>query len=156
MQPDSAPLIGEAPEAGFQAVTTPEFTVEMAEYREGTQTYTQKYPGIPSTNDLTMTRGAALNDTAFLRWVKAGIEGREYRTDLTIYHAPREDRTHPFNATTNFTDALSRRYQVQEAVPMRVKPAADLDAGTSDVSLAEVDVAFENFEIVSPSGAGGP
>lgn len=151
LQPDAAPLIGEAPEAGFQAVTTPELTVEVAEYREGTQTYTQKYPGIPSMNDLTFSRGAALRDTAFLRWTKAAVEGREYRTDLEIAHGPREARTHPFASSDAFNFELSRKYVIENAVPIRVKPAADLDAGTSDVSLAEVDVAFENFNIVSPT-----
>ncbi len=151
LQPDALPLIGGAPEAGFQACTTPEVTLETADYREGTRTYTQKYPGIPTMNELTMSRGAALNDTAFLRWCQAAIEGREYRTDLEIAHAPREARSYPFSSSDAFDFDKSRKYVVYEALAIRVKPAADLDAGTSDVSLAEVDVAFENFDIVSPT-----
>lgn len=145
--------IGDVTEAGFNAVGTPEYTLEMAEYREGTRTYTLKFPGIPTTNDVTMSRGAARSDTVFYDWIVAAIEGREYNSDLTIYHGLRTSRTAPFNPVNDFTDANSKRYILFNAKPTRVKPAADLDASTSDVSLAEVDVAFEQFEIQVPTEA---
>lgn len=145
--------VGEEAEAGFQAVTVPELSVEAAEYREGLKTYTQKYPGIPTTTELTLTRGVARADTAFLEWVKAAVEGGEYRTDLIIYHALREGRSHPFQADVDFGTANSKSYKVREAFPTRVKLAGDLDASTSDVSLAEVEVAFEIPEMKIPGGS---
>lgn len=151
LQPeDGSGIVGDAAEAGFQAVGTPEYTVEASEYREGTRTYTQKYPGVPSTNDVTMSRGVARGDTAFYNWVTAAIEGREYRTDLTIYHATRTGRSFPFSATDDFSDDNSKRMVLFQAFPIRIKPAADLDAATSDVSLAEMDVAFEHFDLNPP------
>lgn len=156
LQPDvgfeGGGVIGNQPEAGFQAVTTPEGTVEMAEYREGVKTYTEKYPGIPTMNDLTFSRGVARADTKFVEWVLAAIEGAEYRADLTIFHATREGRSFPFDADADFTEGNSKRYSIKEAVPMRVKPAADMDASTSDVSLAEIDVSYESFSVSRPSG----
>jgi phage tail-like protein len=153
LQPaDASGIVGESAQAGFQAVGTPEYTLEMAEYREGTRTFTLKFPGIPSTNDITMSRGVARGDTAFKDWIDAAIEGREYNSDLTIYHGTRTSRSVPYNEGTDFTDGNSKRYILFNAKPARVKPAADLDAATSDVSLAEVDVSFEQFEIALPTG----
>lgn len=137
-------------EAGFQSVTTPEYQVESVDYREGLMTYTQKYPGIPTTNELTMMRGVARYDTAFYRWVLDAIEGRQYRADLTIFHALREGRSSPFSPGDDFAPARSKQYQVLNAFPIRVKPAADMDSSASDVSLAEVDVAYEQFNVVTP------
>jgi phage tail-like protein len=154
LQPNGEPSpgIGDTAEAGFQAVSTPEYTVESAEYREGLKTYTEKYPGVPTTNDLSMTRGVSRKDTAFYNWVVATIEGREYRTDLTIFHALRGGRSSPFNADADFTQANAKRYIVRNAWPTRVKIAGDMDASASDVSLAEVDVVFESFDVALPTG----
>lgn len=138
--------VGDGAEAGFQAVTTPEFTLEHVEYREGTKTYTEKYPGIPTVNDLTMSRGVARKDTAFFDWIVRAIEGAEYRADLTIFHILRGARSRSFLAD-DIGDANTRRYVIRNGSPGRVKPAADLDATSGDVSLAEVDVIMERFEI---------
>lgn len=152
LQPAEGGGVGIEAEAGFQAVTTPELTVESAEYREGIKTYTQKYPGIPTTNTLTLSRGAARYDTAFYLWVVAAAEGREYRTDLSIFHALREGRTYPFDAANNFTLGNSKVYICREAWPARVKLAGDLDASTSDVSIAEIDVEWEKPDVYTPPG----
>jgi phage tail-like protein len=148
---EPSPGVGETAEAGFQSVGTPEYTVEAAEYREGIKTYTEKYPGIPTTNEVMFNRGVARKDTAFREWVVAVIEGAEYRSDITIYHALREGRSSPFNPDTDFTAENSKRYTLRNAWPMRVKIAGDLDASTSDVSLAEVEVAYEEFDVATPT-----
>lgn len=145
--------VGDTAEAGFQAATTPEYTVEIAEYREGLKTYTEKYPGIPTTNEVTLSRGVARYDTSFFNWVTAAIEGREYRSDVSYFHALREGRSAPFNATDDFANNTSKRYILRNAWPSRVKVAADMDAGASDVSLAEVDIAWESFSVVTPPAA---
>lgn len=151
LQPTTLDSIGETAEAGFQAITSPELTAEVAEYREGLLTYTQKYPGIPTTNDVTFNRGVARFDTAFFQWVTAAVEGREYRSDVTYLHALREGRTEPFNAVDDFANASVKRYILRQAFPIRVKLAGDLDASTSDVSIAEMDVAYEKPEMVVPA-----
>lgn len=154
MQPGGVPSpgVGDTAEAGFTAVTAPEYTVEAAEYREGIKTYTEKYPGIPTVNEATYSRGVSRNDTSFLAWVLAAIEGREYRTDITVFHATRAGRTTPHDPATNFPNAETKRYIQFEAFPVRVKVAGDLDASTSDVGIAEMDVAFEHFGIIRPDG----
>lgn len=139
-------IVGDGAEAGFQAVTTPEFTLEHVEYREGTKIYTEKYPGIPSVNDLTMSRGVARKDTGFFDWIVRAIEGAEYRCDLTIFHFIRGSRSVSFQSD-DVSDATTKRYIIRNGSPGRVKVAADLDASTGDVSLAEVDVIMERFEV---------
>lgn len=145
-------IVGEGAEAGFQAITMPEYTLESVEYREGTRTYTLKFPGVPTTNDLTFTRGVARLDTAFYDWTREAIEGREYRADIVIYHFVRGARSAPtFNPGTNLGDATSKRYVLFDAFPIRVKVAGDADATSSDISLAELDIAYERFEIQVPA-----
>jgi len=134
---------GDEGEAGFQSVTLPEVSVESVEYREGTYTYTRKYPGVPTVTDITLMRGVTKTDTSFWTWLMAAVEGGEYRTNLTIYHWHRDGKTHGSLADLN----AARKYNCYECMPMRVKPAADLDATSSEVALAEMDVALEYFEI---------
>jgi len=145
-------MVGTGTEAGFQSVTTPEYTLETADYREGIKTYTEKYPGIPSTNDCTFSRGAARKDAAFYNWIVAAIEGAEYRSDVAIFHFRRGARKIPFDPATDIGPTRSKNYILRECIPSRVKVAADLDASTSDVSLAEVDVVFERFDVVLDTG----
>jgi len=148
---------GEGAQAGFSAITTPEITVEHVEYREGIRVYTQKYPGVPSVSEVTFSRGAARGDTAFFNWILAAIEGSEYRTDITVYHIQRPARTldrDTSNGSPIFPLAdenYAKLYKLKECSPARIKIAADMDASTGDVSIAELDVAFERFDIERPA-----
>ncbi|MBW2169347.1 MAG: phage tail protein [Deltaproteobacteria bacterium] len=164
LQPSSAGegfIAGQGAEAGFQSITSPELTQEPAEYREGIRTYTQKFPGVPSVNDITMIRGCARFDTSFISWILAAAEGDEYRGDLTIYHIQRPKRELAIGnqganmAATEIevTDKDTKRYILRDAFPTRVKIAGDLDSSTSDVSLSEIDVAYERFDIELPKTA---
>ena len=143
-------------EAGFSAITVPEYTLEAVEYREGSSVFTQKYPGLPTTADLTFSRGVVLNDTGFYQWlVETMASGMQYRADVTIYQFHRSGlpewaitEVSPLTKVTNPASVVpGRRYVVFEAFPIRVKPAGDLDASTADVSIAEADVAYEYFTI---------
>ena len=130
-------------QAGFQSVTTPEISLESVEYREGTMTYTRKYSGIPTMNTLTFTRGVYMKDTVFHDWIRGAAEGQEYVTDLVILHWHRVGKDP--DKTSDATKA--RQYIIRNAIPVRAKVAADLDSTSSEVSLAEIDVDFENFEM---------
>ena len=142
-------------DAGFSNVTTPEVTSEAVEYREGTYIYTQKYPGLPSMNDLTLSRGVARRDSTFWDWMRVTVEGSgEYRVDLSIRHFHRDTslvRDNPAVDTVNLTriniDTPARTYLVKEAFPLRHKVAGDLDATASEISIMELDVGFEHFEV---------
>lgn len=140
-------------EAGFQSVSMPEMSVDMAEYREGHFAYTQKQPGIPTVTDITMMRGVTKRDRAFYNAVRRSIGddpdggGTEYRTELTIFHWHRDGKV--FGQIGDLDAA--RKYICYEAFATRVKIAGDLDSTSTEVSLAEVDFACEYFEIVDPA-----
>jgi len=144
------------PQAGFSAVTTPEATVEAVEYKEGNTVYTKKQPGNPSMSDITMSRGVTRGDSSFWEWLRVVMEGSgEYRADLDIKHFHRDTslvRTQPAsgdqpNLTNIDTNTPGRIYHVREAFPTRHKVAADLDATASEISIMELDVAYETFEV---------
>jgi phage tail-like protein len=126
-------------------VTLPEITLEATEYREGTFTWTQKYPGPPTVSDCTLMRGVAKSDTAFYDWVMSCATGGEYRSDVTIWHYQRTEMGGSGAAPLQSTDV--RRVECKHCIPMRVKPAADFDSMSGEVSLAEVDFAMESFTL---------
>jgi phage tail-like protein len=132
-------------QAGFQSCSTPEQTVEVAEYREGIDKYVRKYPGQATWNDVSMTRGVMKNDTTFADWVQRAVDGEEYRADVVVYHWHRDGHT----PGTTRDGGSARLYTLFEAFAMRSKFGGDLDSQASDISLAELDVAYEYAEITN-------
>jgi phage tail-like protein len=132
--------------AGFQSVTLPELSIEATEYREGTFTWTQKYPGPPTVSDCTLMRGVSKTDTAFFDWVMGSVNGAEYRSDVTIYHYQRTEMGN--SGPTPLQGPDQRAVFCKNCIPTRVKPAADFDSMSGEVSLAEVDFAMESFELL--------
>ena len=158
---DFTPLQVEGyPDAGFSAVSTPELTVEAVEYKEGSMVYTQKYPGNPSVSDITLSRGVARRDSSFWSWMRVVAEGTgNYRADLRIKHFHRQESLirdgspgaiqQPEVNYTEFSPTLpAREYLCRECFPIRHKVAADLDATSSEISIMELDVSMEHFEVV--------
>ena len=139
---------------GFSACSTPEASNEAVEYREGQQVYTQKFPGLPTMSDLTLSKGVVLLANAFYDWMFSTIEGAAtYRDEIVIAHfhraaLPGFGGINADNATAISDNATPRReYTCTNAFPIRCKVAADLDATSSDVSVSELDVAYEAFSI---------
>ena len=152
------------PSAGFNAVTTPEAAHDAVEYREGHFIYTQKFVGLPTISDITMSRGVALSDGTFWNWMKDVIEGNaEYRATISIFHFHRDSK--PETSTTvgavntkqtiaaGSTDPGLIEYKCYEAFPIRHKVSSDLDATASEVSIQELDLAIEYFEVVDHGAA---
>jgi phage tail-like protein len=150
-------------QAGFNSVTLPEATTEATEYREGQYIYTRKYPGLPTVSDITMTRGVTRKDSTFWDWMRQVIEGSgEYRANLSIKHYHRDSflgrsfRPGQVPAVPDFNTVSevdpgklvpSITYRCYCAFPIRHKVAADLDATSAEVSIMELDVAIEYFEV---------
>lgn len=147
------------PTAGFNACSVPELTQESVEYREGHYIYTRKFVGLPSVSDISMSRGVALRDGTFYAWIKDVVEGNaEYRADVTIRHFHRDAKPQSTSTTTNEMMAVEPSpdtgyidYKCFNCFPIRHKPAADLDATASEVSIQELDLAVEYFRIEEKS-----
>ena len=137
--------------AGFSNVSVPEGTLAPIEYREGHFTYTQKVPGMPSLNDLTLSRGVTKRDTTFYDWWVKSAEGNgEYRADLLIYHYHRND-TLPTTSPPAQQAAII--YSVEDAWASKNKPSSDLDATSGEISVGEIDVIYEYFEVINAAPA---
>ena len=131
-------------QAGFNTLTVPELTMDAVEYREGTTIFTMKLSGIPTFSEVTLTRGVTAADSDFWRWGQSAAKGGEYRADLQILHFSREDA---FGANLVAASGATREYICRECVPIRVKIAADMDATSGDVSIAEFGLAVESVEM---------
>jgi len=130
------------PVAGFTQVTTPNITVEPAEYREGIFRWTRKYPGVQTVGEVQLMKGTVRRDSDFFSWVLRVINGgvESYRTDMMImeYHITDE---------FGINGAPSRIMRLREVWPTDVKPMADKDATGSEVALQELTIAVEELEI---------
>lgn len=142
--------------AGFATCSTPEITVAPATYKEGTWVYGRKQPGNPSVNDVTLTRGVAMNDSSLWGWLKVVIEGQGgYRGDVTIQHFTRSNfltggsapLTQTPQTSTGVTAAAARTYVLHEAFPVNHKVASDLDANSNEISIMSLGIAYEYFEL---------
>lgn len=147
------------PTAGFNSVTAPTLSQPAVEYREGHFLYTQKYPGIPSLDDITLERGVALSDGTFFAWIRDVVEGNaEYRADVSIFHFSRDAKpatnsdpsqeAGPMPVNVGTSDHGFLEYKLFEAFPVKDKVASDLDATGAEVSIQSMDLAIESFEVV--------
>jgi phage tail-like protein len=131
---------------GFTNITIPEVSTENVEYKEGIWLYRRKFMGDPTFSDITATQGVIKGNTAFFDWIFAAYTGQEYRIDLQILQFHRDD----VSGLIDYTNAqASRIYNCFECIPLRVKPSSDLDAQSSEVALAELDIQIERMEIVA-------
>lgn len=118
---------------GFSTITTPELVTEQVEYKTGLMKMKQKFPGIPTISDITLIRGVIKNNSELYAFVKKTLDNVDYRTDLTIIHKHK--------------DGTKRLYKLYNAFGIRVKMATDFDGNSSEISLEEMDIAFEDFDV---------
>jgi phage tail-like protein len=133
-------------QAGFQSITVPELSVEASEYREGIFTWTEKYPGVPTVSDITLMRGVVLNDTAFYDMCMKSVKGLQYRYEVQIWQYVRGEMT---DEKANKGAPSMRKIICNNCFATRAKPSGDLDSTAGDVSMAEVDICMESFEITT-------
>ena len=132
--------------AGFTAVTMPEQTVEVAEYKEGTMVYRRKFPGDVTFAPITLSRGVVGNTSEFWTWLNQTAQGGEYRIDLEIHQFHRTD----VPGEANYANLTAKRIiRCFECVPTRVKPGSDMESTSSDISIQELDIEVESFTVTN-------
>jgi phage tail-like protein len=125
-------------------------SVDATEYREGTTTYTKKFPGIPKVGEISLSKGVARKDYGngvandFLKWVLQCVNGGAsatptYRADLAIleYHI-----TDEWGNGTGGTP--SKKILAYECFPTSVKLTGDKDASSSDIAITEMTLQCES------------
>jgi len=149
-------------QAGFTTCSIPDLTIESVEYKEGTFIYPRKYPGNPALGECTFGRGVTRGDSSFWNWAVNSVEGSasvEYRADLDIYHYHRDQilptaQTTSGNPSATIDQAsISRIYHLFETFPTMCKPAGDLDATSSEISIQEMTCAVERMTVEEVAGA---
>ena len=132
-------------QGGFANITIPEISLENVEYKEGIWTFKRKYIGDVTFSDITASKGVVKGGSAFADWITAAYYGKSYRVDLQILQYHRDD----VEGLADYTNApASRIYNCFECIPLRVKPSSDLDAQSSEIAIAELDIQIERMEIV--------
>jgi phage tail-like protein len=127
------------PVAGFMTVTMPNVAAEEPTYREGTFVWTQKYPGVPTVGDVSMTKGVFRRDSDFHRWILKCINGgQDYRADLIVYQYHISDEF-------GINGSPSRATRLLEAWAKDVKSTEDLDASSSEVLTQSLTLSVEQI-----------
>jgi len=134
--------------AGFQSITLPDKSFESSEYREGTAKYTKKFPGPSTYSDSSFMRGIVKRESAFYQWGVATEAGGSYRADIVVDHYHREQGSVGAGNEGYITEAPVRQYKFHEAFCIREKMGGDLDATSGEVSIAELDVSMEFYELI--------
>lgn len=146
-------------EGGFTQVGLPQATTDIISYREGNFVYTEKYPGIPSMADITLSRGLFRGDITLWEWQRQIMEGSgEYRADVFIKQFHREALRRgvpPLDANnrTNFTqfnlnETAAVTYILHEAFPSGIN-MGELNGSTGEITVNQLTLAFEYFEMIN-------
>ncbi len=124
--------------AGFDEVTGLEQTTEVIEWSQGGDIGSpKKIRGRTSFANVTLRRGQTA-DPDFMNWAKdvydphTGFGASNYRRDFDIVQF-------------NDQNIEVKRWTISNAWPTRFKPFSDLNGGTSDKSIEELEVAHEGF-----------
>ncbi len=123
--------------AAFSEVSGFDASIDVIEYREGTETVNsaRKMPGLTKYGNITLKWGMTDNMT-FYEWVEGISNGEKATaedrvTDITIYL---QDDAHTEIASWEFTNAWPCKYT-----------APDFNASSSEISFESVEIAFEEM-----------
>ncbi|ASS75499.1 phage tail protein [Tumebacillus algifaecis] len=119
--------------AGFSEVSGYDASVDVVEYREGTEVTTpRKLPGLTKYGNITLKRGMTDNMELF-NWIFQYIEkGEIVRKSITI-------------TVMDETGAEAAAFQIINAWPMKYS-GPDLNATASEVTIESLEIAHEGMK----------
>lgn len=141
---------------GFMSVSGLNITTEVISYREGAMnTTTQKMPGQSDFSPITLSHGIAVGHNEDLQWMKqlfSAIQGTggqaagtDFRRNIDI-----QILDHP---VTTPTVPVKAWFKVYNAWPTSWS-ASDLDAGASQLLVAQMALAHEGWDMTLASSVG--
>lgn len=137
---------------GFMSVSGLNVTTEVISYREGgMNTTTQKMPGQSDFSPITLSRGVAVGNPQDLHWMRrlfvaiqgtgnfqAGTgQGHDFRSNVRV-------QVIDFPVTTP-TAPVKAEFMIYNAWPTTLS-FGDLDAGASQLLVAQIALAHEGFD----------
>lgn len=152
--------------ASFSKVSIPSVTLETEEFKEGNWPFRRRVITAASVDTVTMERGVTMIDSDFWTWASAALNGLTPRKSILInlMHRTQEPALGPTQqaarqrsttltgsvgvngfslATASIRPAIpiiAKAWVLHDAIPVRVKPASDLDAMSADISIAEIEI----------------
>lgn len=147
---------------GFRSATAPELTINTRNIKEGNYEYPRKVVESAEVADITLEQGVQLANSDFYDWVRKCVTGRIPPKTLLLVQFT---RINPRGASPlvfpsgpnplarqavggNFEFAMrlpGRAWILHESRAVRYKAASDFDGMAQDVSLASLDIRFEEF-----------
>jgi phage tail-like protein len=121
--------------AGFSEVMIAESTVDVVEYREGTdQNNVRKLSGLTKYGNITLKRGVTVDSNALFQWHKDVSDGLvvKVRRDVTIRVMDEAGKERV-------------RFVVEKAWPVKYDPS-DLNAKGNEVFVETLELANEGIE----------
>ena len=124
-------------QAGFMEVEMPEMTVDVIEYREGTDPkHVRKLSGMTKYSNITLKQGIT-DDMELFNWIKSvaeeGASANRKNMGLVLIDEAGNDRM---------------RWVFEEAWPVKYK-VADLNSKGNEVAIEILEIAFESFKRIS-------
>jgi len=129
-------------DGGFKTATLPNVTVNAVTYREGTDQWTRKYPGINEVSELSLETGIFRRNSAFFDWIVRIIQGgnREYRSELIVNQFHMQDSFGSKGTPSRVTRLLN-------CFPTDVKPTGDLSGEDDAVQIETATFACEQIQV---------
>lgn len=149
--------------ASFSTCSMPEISLEVESFRQIGSMYQTHIISGASVGPISFSRGVLSFDSSFYRWVMRSIAGSDrVHRDLCLLHASSISTDHndgqrykasdglsPANGSTKLgadageygmIRALGKGFILHNCLPTRYKAGTDLDATSSEVSIAELDI----------------
>jgi hypothetical protein len=155
--------LGMGTPVSFASCSMPEITLEIESFRQLNSMYQSHVISGASVGAISFSRGVLTVDSTFYRWINRSITGSDrVHRDLCLLHASSlaplhnlgedykeyDGRTPARNSVKTGADAgaygmfrvLGKGYILHNCLPTRYKAGTDLDATSSEVSVAELEV----------------
>ena len=148
---------------GFKACTLPTLSVDIREVQEGNYEYPRKVVRGASVGNVILEQGVSLFNSDFWDWTRKAVVGRKPPKNLLIVQFTR--MSEGGNMLSNlsvpvappFGDQIVGGFEAQKKVPGKAwmlkecrpasyKPGSDFDGLSQEVSIALLELAFEEYE----------
>lgn len=151
---------------GFARCTLPQVNLDIREISEGNYEYPRKVVRGATVSNVMLEQGVSMFNSDFWDWTRKAIVGRKPPKTLLIVHFTRIS-TGAGNVLGNLSADIAvpgpvgnqtlggfefqekipgKAWVLKECRPASFKPGADFDAMSQDVSIAQLELAFEEFE----------
>jgi phage tail-like protein len=153
--------------AGFASATSPEMTLELETIKEGTFQFDRFFAKRASVGPIALSRGVRFFDAEFWKWISGHLSGQmPKRTLLLVQFA--KSGSGPNSTLDRVTQGLSdvssqqirtdfllrapgKTWVLFNCTPSRYKSGSDMDARSSDVSIAELELQPEYWAEITPT-----